>query len=120
VWLAVPLAGLIFIKFDKIRPFSLFLNFGLRFLAQRCRAKGFLFMEKGTLVSGAAENAGAKGLAGVDSLGSNIVLWGIAMGAGGASSSEPGVVSGSAMPGSSCSRASVGSGWGSVVCHGAG
>jgi hypothetical protein len=47
----------VFIKFDKIRSFLFF--WGNFSFAQRRRPEGFLFMEKGTLVSGAARNAGA-------------------------------------------------------------
>ncbi len=56
----------VFVKFDKIRSFWVFWGIGrecvgFRFLleAQRRRAKGFFFIEKGTLVSGAEANTGA-------------------------------------------------------------
>jgi hypothetical protein len=56
----------IFVKFDKIRSFLFFWDIGsecvgLRVLleVQRRRAKGFLLIAKGTLVSGAEAKAGA-------------------------------------------------------------
>ncbi len=96
---------------------------GFRFLleAQRCWAKGFFFLEKGPLVSGAETNTGARGangvisdglkrLAKVDSLGLKVMP-----GGGGTSSAGLGVGSGSAKPSSSSCWASAGSGWESTV-----
>jgi hypothetical protein len=128
-----------FVKFDKIRSFLVVLERwqsccaaakycslrrsvqGLRFcFAQRCRAKGFLPREKGTLASGTAKNPGAldgdgvvseelERLAKAESLRSKIGL-----GDGGASAAEPGVGWGPVWPGSSSSSASEGVGSGSM------
>jgi hypothetical protein len=53
----------VFVKFDKIRPFLLFWSAGSErngfpSFAQRRSPKRFFLIEKGTLVSAAATNAG--------------------------------------------------------------